>query len=145
MKSVLIIHGPNLNMLGTREKSVYGDTSLTQLNTLLKQSGEKSGIKIDAYQSNSEGAIIDTIHAAPEKYQGVIINPGAFTHYSYAIRDAIASVDIPFIEVHLSNIHNREEFRHTSVTAQVCQGQIAGFGTVSYVLGIEAMRFIINS
>ncbi|MFC1508524.1 type II 3-dehydroquinate dehydratase [Candidatus Omnitrophota bacterium] len=139
MPKILIIHGPNLNMLGTREKSVYGDTSLETINDKCILHGESRGFAIDTFQSNSEGDIINAIHQAPEQYDGVVINPGAYTHTSVAIRDAIASVDIPFVEVHLSNIHNREEFRHTSVTAPVCTGQICGFGPGSYILGIDGL------
>ena len=139
MPKILIIHGPNLNMLGTREKSVYGDTSLETINNDCVRHGESRGFGIDTFQSNSEGDIINTIHQAPEQYVGVVINPGAYTHTSVAIRDAIASVDIPFVEVHLSNIHNREEFRHKSVTAPVCVGQICGFGPGSYILGIDGL------
>ena len=139
MAKILIIHGPNLNMLGTREKSVYGDTSLDTINDDCIHHGESRGFAIDTFQSNSEGDIINAIHQAPGQYDGAVINPGAYTHTSVAIRDAIASVDIPFVEVHLSNIHNREEFRHKSVTAPVCTGQICGFGPGSYLLGIDGL------
>ena len=140
MTKILIINGPNLNMLGEREQSVYGDTSLDEINSEAVRHGSSIGLEVDTFQSNSEGDIIDTIHTAGNTYKGVIINPGAYTHTSIAIRDAIASVEIPFVEVHLSNIHSREEFRRFSVTAQVCVGQISGFGPNSYILGLEALK-----
>ncbi len=139
-EKILIIHGPNLNMLGTRERSVYGDITLEEINGLTFEYGASAGYVIDAVQTNSEGEIIDVIHAASENYAGVIINAGAYTHTSYAIRDAVAALDMPFVEVHLSNIYSREEFRHISVIAPVCAGQICGFGPVSYILGIEALK-----
>jgi 3-dehydroquinate dehydratase type II len=142
MAKVLIINGPNLNMLGKRERSVYGDISLNEINAKAVEYGKKIGIETDTFQSNHEGAIIDAIHDSMGKYDGVIINPGAYTHTSYAIRDAIAALEIPFIEVHLSNIHSREEFRKISVTAPVCRGQICGFGETSYILGLEALKNI---
>lgn len=145
MTKVLIINGPNLNMLGKREQSIYGDTTLNEINNEAVRYGSSIEFEVDTFQSNSEGEIINAIHAAGEKYEGVIINPGAFTHTSYAIRDAIASIDVPFVEVHLSNIHSREEFRHSSVTAPVCMGQISGFGLNSYILGLKALKGIIST
>lgn len=136
---ILIINGVNLNMTGKREIDVYGTKTLDEINSSILEFAEKKNIKIDFFQSNYEGAIVDKIHAAKGVYDGLIINPGAFTHYSYAIRDAISSVDIPSVEVHLSNIHAREDFRHNSVIAGVCIGQISGFGEKSYQLGIEAL------
>jgi len=144
MAKVLVINGPNLNMLGEREQSIYGDTTLEKITGEVVSHGTKLGFEVDTFQSNSEGDIIDTIHTAGKSYAGVIINPGAYTHTSYAIRDAIAAVDIPFVEVHLSNIHSREEFRRTSVTAPVCTGQITGFGQHSYILGLEALKGILG-
>jgi len=144
MKRILIIHGPNLNLLGKREQSIYGDRNLEYINRMIKDYGASIEYEVDIFQSNSEGDIIDAIHAAPETYSGVVINPGAFTHTSYAIRDAITAVNIPFVEVHLSNIYSREEFRHTSVTAPACVGQIGGFGPDSYILGIEALKRILS-
>lgn len=144
MPKILIIHGPNLNLLGTRERSVYGDTSLDAIDNDAVKHGAGCGYDIETFQSNSEGDIIDTIHKAPSHYAGVVINPGAYTHTSIAIRDAIAAVDIPFVEVHLSNVHSREDFRRVSVTAPVCAGQISGFGPASYILGIEALRSILE-
>ena len=144
MKRMLIIHGPNLKLLGKREQSIYGDRNLENINRMINEYGSSIGYEVDMFQSNSEGDIIDVIHTAPENYMGVIINPGAFTHTSYAIRDAITAVNIPFVEVHLSNIYSREEFRHTSVTAPACVGQISGFGPDSYILGIEALKRILS-
>ena len=145
MAKILIINGPNLNMLGKREQSVYGDMTLNEINNEAVRYGSSIGFEVVTFQSNSEGEIIDTVHAIEDKYEGVIINPGAFTHTSYAIRDAIASIDVPFVEVHLSNIHSREEFRHSSVTASVCTGQISGFGPNSYILGLKALKGIIST
>ncbi len=140
MKKVLVIHGPNLNMLGSRERSIYGDMTLGEINSGIVEYGSSFDIVVDTCQSNSEADIIDAIHEARGSYDGVIINPAAFTHTSVAIRDAIAAVDVPFVEVHLSNIHGREEFRHRSMTAAVCTGQICGFGPDSYLLGVDALR-----
>jgi len=144
MKKVLIIHGPNLNLLGTRERSVYGDTTLEEINGKAAGHGASIGFDVDCFQSNAEADIIGAIHAAGDAYAGVIINPAAFTHTSVAIRDAIAAVDVPFVEVHLSNIHAREEFRHHSLTAPVCVGQISGFGPDSYLLGLDALRRVLG-
>jgi len=144
MTKLLIINGPNLNMLGKREQSIYGDMTLSEINDEAVRHGLSIGFEVDSFQSNSEGEIINAIHSTMGKYEGVIINPGAFTHTSYAIRDAIASIDVPFVEVHLSNIHSREEFRRSSVTAQVCVGQISGFGSNSYILGLDALKGIIS-
>lgn len=141
MKKVLIIHGPNINFLGIREKGVYGETSFQDINEFLAKTGEDMGFDIEIFQSNYEGALIDKLQQAYlDKIDGIIINPGAYTHYSYALRDAISSINIPTVEVHLSNIHKREEFRHKSVTAPVCIGQIAGFGMYSYALGLHALN-----
>jgi 3-dehydroquinate dehydratase-2 len=138
MKKLLIIHGPNLNLLGARERGIYGDTSLEEINRQAAEYGASLGFDIDAFQSNSEGAIVDAIQAVRGVYDGVVINPAAYTHTSVAIRDAIAAVDVPFVEVHLSNIHAREEFRRISLTAPVCVGQICGFGPGSYLAAIDA-------
>ena len=124
MAKILIINGPNLNMLGKRETSIYGETNLDDIISEAFAFGAELNMEVEAFQSNSEGDIIDAIHASGEKYDGVIINAGAYTHTSYAIRDAIAAVEIPYVEVHLSNIHSREEFRRESVMAPVCAGQI---------------------
>jgi len=140
---ILVINGPNINFLGIREKDIYGKEDFQYLLTLLSQKAEKENFTIDTFQSNCEGAIIDRIQAAySDGTQGIIINPGAYTHYSYAIRDALASMDIPKIEVHISNVHKREEFRHVSVTAPVCTGQIVGLGLQGYILAVDAIKNI---
>jgi 3-dehydroquinate dehydratase-2 len=139
MKKILVIHGPNLNLLGEREPGVYGSTSFAQLNTMIQERAEKLGMKCEIFQSNHEGAIIDRLHAARKDFDGVIINAGAYTHYSYAIHDAIHDICIPVIEVHISNIHAREGFRSNSVISPVCKGTIAGFGINSYFLALYAM------
>lgn len=137
---LLIINGPNLNFLGIREKGIYGTQDYDSLLKLIEGKANERSITIDTFQSNYEGAIIDRIQKAyHDKVDGIIINPGAYTHYSYAIRDALASVEVPKIEVHISNIHQREEFRHTSVTAAACTGQIAGLGLQGYLLAVDAI------
>lgn len=141
-KKVLLLLGPNLNLVGIREKEIYGETAADAIEKGVATYGKEIGIEVDIYQSNWEGAIIDKIHEARTKYDAVIINPGALTHYSYAIRDAIAGVSIPFIEVHMSNIHTREEFRHKSVTAPVCVGQIAGFGAKGYNMALDYIKTV---
>lgn len=141
-KKVLLLLGPNLNLVGIREKKIYGETAADTIEQSVAAYGKEIGIEVDVYQSNWEGAIIDKIHEARTKYDAVIINPGALTHYSYAIRDAIAGVSIPFIEVHMSNIHTREEFRHKSVTAPVCVGQIAGFGAKGYNMALDYIKTV---
>ncbi len=141
-KKVLLLLGPNLNLVGIREKEIYGETAADAIEQSVVAYGKEIGIEVDVYQSNWEGAIIDKIHEARTKYDAVIINPGALTHYSYAIRDAIAGVSIPFIEVHMSNIHTREEFRHKSVTAPVCVGQIAGFGARGYNMALDYIKTV---
>lgn len=146
MKKILIIHGPNLNFLGIREKIVYGETSFEALNNLLIKKGMSMGFKVEVFQSNFEGAIIDCLQKAYfDNVDGIIINPGAFTHYSYALRDAISSINIPTVEVHISNIYKREDFRHKSVTAASCIGQISGFGINSYLLGLYALYEELNN
>ena len=141
-KKVLLLLGPNLNLVGIREKEIYGETAADAIEQSVVAYGKEIGIEVDIYQSNWEGAIIDKIHEARTKYDAVIINPGALTHYSYAIRDAIAGVSIPFIEVHMSNIHTREEFRQKSVTAPVCVGQIAGFGAKGYNMALDYIKTV---
>lgn len=136
---VLLIHGPNLNLLGMREPGVYGEETLESVNRRCLQLAGELGMELDIHQSNSEGEIVDLIQAAAGSAAGIVINPGAYTHYSYAIRDALAAVKLPCVEVHLSNIHGREEFRHKSVVAPVVAGQIAGFGGESYLLGLRAI------
>jgi len=136
---ILIINGPNLNLLGEREPDIYGNETLADLESWLAATQEASTHNIEWYQSNHEGKIIDRIHEAIENVDGIIINPGAFTHYSYAIRDAIASVKIPTVEVHLSDIKNREEFRKISVIKDVCIKQITGAGKIGYLEGLKTL------
>ena len=143
-KKVLIINGPNLNLLSIREPGIYGTQSLEEINANLDSYGKGLGIRCDFFQSISEGEIIDAIHRLRTEYDGCVLNAGAYTHYSYAILDAIKAVAKPVIEVHLSNIHSREEFRHTSVIAPACVGSIAGFGKNSYFLALNAIRDILN-
>lgn len=144
-KKILILHGPNLNLLGNREVKIYGHTGLEELNGLILKEAEKLGLVADCFQFNSEGALLDCIHGAPGKYEGIIINPGAYTHYSIALRDALAGVHLPAVEVHLSNIYARESFRRRSVIAPVVCGQICGFGPQSYLLALRALQGITNN
>ncbi|MBC8569362.1 type II 3-dehydroquinate dehydratase [Oscillospiraceae bacterium NSJ-54] len=139
MKKILAIHGPNLDLLGKREPQIYGYETLADINERICGEAKKLGMACDTFQSNYEGALVEKIHEALTDYDGILLNAGAYTHYSYAIRDAIAAVKKPCVEVHLSNIHAREEFRHTSVIAPVCAGQIAGFGSYSYILAVHAL------
>lgn len=132
MNSILVIHGPNLNLLGTREPEIYGAQTLTDINQHLQQSAASQGIQLDAFQSNHEGEIVEAIHRARGQYQAIIINPAAYTHTSVAIRDALAGVDIPFVEVHLSNVHQREVFRHHSFFSDLAVGVICGLGAYGY-------------
>ncbi|MBP5093446.1 MAG: type II 3-dehydroquinate dehydratase [Abditibacteriota bacterium] len=141
---IMLINGPNLNLLGVREPGVYGTETLNTVIEKCQALCEELGAELVGVQSNSEGEIIDAIHGAMGVCDGIVINPGAYTHYSYAIRDAVAAVKLPCVETHLSNIHNREEFRHTSVIAPVCVGQICGFGGDSYLLAIRALADVIN-
>ena len=137
---VLVMNGPNLNFLGIREKGIYGSENYESLCKRIQNKAAALDIEVEIFQSNSEGELIDRIQAAyADGTQGIIINPGAYTHYSYALRDALASVQMPKIEVHISNVHQREEFRHTSVTAPVCNGQIVGMGLMGYEFALEAM------
>ena len=138
MTNILVLHGPNLNLLGTREPGVYGTVTLADINAALEREAGARAITLRVLQSNHEGALIDAIHEARAWTDGILINPGAFTHYSYALRDAVAAIGIPVVEVHLSNIHAREEFRAKSVIAPACAGQISGFGVSSYVMGLRA-------
>ena len=140
MKKILVLHGPNLNLLGTREPEIYGRTTLEDINRMIAARAKEAGIEADYLQSNHEGVLVDALQGAPGKgYAFVILNAAAFTHYSVAIRDAIAAISVPVIEVHLSNIHQREEFRHHSVISPVVMGQIAGFGADSYMAALEVV------
>ena len=145
MRKILVIHGPNLNLLGTREENIYGQTTLPEINKTLTDLAEKYEVELIILQSNHEGDIVDALGKAPEEgIQAILINPAAYTHTSVAIRDAILAANIPAIEVHLSNIYAREEFRHKSLIAPVSYGQISGFGVESYILGLEAAVSLIK-
>lgn len=141
MAHVLILHGPNLNLLGTREPEIYGALTLEDINRALAERGREAGLTLDFFQSNHEGALVDAVQGAQGKYEFIILNAAAYTHYSIALRDAIAAVEVPVIEVHLSNIHRREAFRHRSVIAPVVMGQICGFGAESYLAALEIVIF----
>jgi len=143
MPAILILHGPNLNLLGTRETDIYGDTTLEEIDKRLVATGAKFGMEVRTYQSNSEGALIDTLHQARIWADGVVFNPAGYTHTSVALRDAVAAIGIPVVEVHLSNVSSREAFRQTSLISAVCIGTIAGFGWKSYLLGLEAIAEIL--
>ena len=143
MKHILVMNGPNLNLLGMREPGVYGTDTYEAVCDRIRDHAAARQMQVDFFQYNSEGALIDQLHAAMGTYDGVVLTAGAYTHYSYAIRDAIAAIRLPVVEVHMSNIHAREEFRHTSVIAPVCKGQIAGFGANSYLLALEALEAIV--
>ncbi len=139
MKKILIINGPNLNMLGKREPGIYGGETLEDLHKKIEARAKELDVEVEFFQSNVEGELIGAIHSTYEGYDGIVINPGAFTHYSYALHDALTSVNTPAIEVHISNIHKREEFRHKSVTAPACVGQICGLGFDGYLYALEAL------
>ena len=141
MAHVLILHGPNLNLLGIREPEIYGALTLEDINRALAARGREAGLTLDFFQSNHEGALVDAVQGAQGKYAFIILNAAAYTHYSIALRDAIAAVEVPVIEVHLSNIHRREDFRHRSVIAPVVMGQICGFGADSYLAALEIVIF----
>ncbi len=136
---ILVLNGPNLDMLGKREPGIYGSRSLESINADIKAHADKLGVSVDFSQSNSEGGLVDYIHSVYDNYDACILNAGAYTHYSIAIRDAISAVNKPFVEVHLSNVHSREEFRHKSMISSVCKGVICGFGENSYHLALEAL------
>lgn len=136
---ILILHGPNLNLLGTREPEVYGSMSLDDINAKMIELGEELGAEVTCLQSNHEGALIDALHEARTSAEGVVLNPGGYTHTSVALRDAISAIQIPVIEVHLSNVYAREEFRHVSMISAVCKGKVIGFGWRSYELGLRGL------
>ena len=142
--TILVINGPNINILGTREKSIYGNTTLEEINNSIESASKEKNCTVKFFQSNSEGDIVDFIHSNRDA-DGIIINPAAYTHSSIAIRDALAGIQIPAVEVHLSNIHSREEFRKVSFIAPVCIGQISGFGPRSYLLGFDAIVDFLNN
>ncbi|NQT89856.1 MAG: type II 3-dehydroquinate dehydratase [Candidatus Omnitrophica bacterium] len=144
MKKILVIHGPNLNLLGKREIDIYGKTGLDEINSSLEKEAGALGVEVDLFQSNHEGEIVQKLQDAKQSgFSAVLINPAAYTHTSVAIRDAISAIEIPAVEVHLSNIYAREEFRHTSLIAPVASGQISGFGPRSYILGLQAAAGLI--
>jgi len=138
LKKILVLHGPNLNLLGTREPQIYGSTTLNDIDVMLKDRAKAAGVELVSVQSNYEGKLIDEIQQAKQNgYEFILLNAAAFTHYSVAIRDAIAAIDVPVIELHISNVHKREEFRHHSVISPVVMGQIAGFGVDSYIAALD--------
>lgn len=143
-KKVLLLLGPNLNLVGIREKGVYGVETAADVERQVVEYANALGWDCDVLQSNHEGVIVDKIHEARERYDGVVLNAGALTHYSYSLRDAIAAVKVPFVETHMSNIYAREEFRHKSVISPVCAGQISGFGKHSYFLALEALKYLMT-
>ena len=144
MPAILILHGPNLNLLGARETGIYGEVTLEEIDRRLRQAGEEMGLELRSFQSNSEGALIDALHEARSWAAGVVFNPAGYTHTSVALRDAVAAIRLPVVEVHLSNVYAREEFRHESLIAPVCAGKITGFGWRSYLLGLVALAGIIQ-
>lgn len=144
MKQVLVLHGPNLNLLGRREPEIYGALTLAEIDRRLAKAARTLELETRSFQSNSEGALIDALQEAPQWAQGVVFNPGGYTHTSVALRDAVAAIEIPVVEVHLSNVQAREEFRSRSLIAPVCAGSIAGFGWRSYWLGLQALSVLIE-
>jgi len=144
MAGILILHGPNLNLIGQREPEIYGRTTLSEIDQRLKISGEEFGLEVRTFQANGEGALIDALHDAQDWASGVVFNPGGYTHTSVALRDAVAGITIPVVEIHISNVYAREEFRHQSLISPVCTGKITGFGWRSYLLGLQALFWMIE-
>ena len=141
---ILVIHGPNLNMLGTREPDIYGHQNLEGINTALKKQADRLGLQVETFQSNHEGDLVDKIQQAHDSFDGIIINPAAYTHTSIAIRDAISLLNIPVIEIHISNIYQRESFRHTSMISAIVTAQISGFGAHGYVLALDGLAKVLQ-
>jgi 3-dehydroquinate dehydratase-2 len=144
MARILVLHGPNLGTLGRRQPEIYGSTTLAQINDRLTEAANSWGWELDAYQSNTEGLLIDKIEERTGSIDGLMVNPGALTHYGLSLRDALAALTVPIVEVHLSNIHSREEWRRTSLTAELARGIVAGFGWRSYMLALEALRGLLE-
>ena len=144
MPRILVLHGPNLNLLGTREPEIYGSTTLDDINEMIAERAAEAGIETAFYQSNHEGDLVDAVQSVALGYDGCVLNAGAYTHYSVALRDAVAAVDKPFIEVHISNVHKREEFRHHSMISAVCAGVICGFGKDSYLLAVRGLAGLLG-
>jgi 3-dehydroquinate dehydratase-2 len=144
MPEILVLHGPNLNLLGQREPEVYGQLTLADIDRRLVDAGSDLGLEVRTFQSNVEGVLIDALHEARARSAGVIFNPGGYTHTSVALRDAVAAIDLPVIEVHISNVYARDEFRHRSLISPVCAGKIVGFGWRSYLLGLHSLAWILT-
>ncbi|MDY6826641.1 MAG: type II 3-dehydroquinate dehydratase [Bacillota bacterium] len=144
MRKVLVLHGPNLNLLGSREPEIYGRETLEEIDSRLVERGRELGLTVQSFQSNDEGTLIDQIQEAAGNFEGILINPAALTHYSYALRDALVAAGLPLVEVHLSNIHAREPFRRRSVISPIADGVICGLGSTGYLLGLEALYQLIG-
>lgn len=143
MPEILVLHGPNLNLLGLREQEIYGSLTLEEIDRRLVEAGKGLGLQVRSYQTNSEGALIDALQNSRDWASGVVFNPGGYTHTSVALRDAVAAIDLPVIEVHISNVYAREEFRHRSLLSPVCAGKIVGFGWRSYLLGLQSIAYLL--